>query len=52
MKEIQQTIKYIDYSCNDCPNVIFEDNDKEGYFKFKRNDWFTYMKKCYGATQG
>ncbi len=50
IKEVLQSIHYVQYSCNDCKDVVIDDRDIEPCFKFGRNDWFQYMSKCYNAS--
>ncbi len=50
IKEILQSINFVQYSCHDCNNVIIDDRDIEPCFKFGRTDWFNYMNRCYNAS--
>lgn len=50
IKEILQSINYVQYSCYDCTNVVIDDRDIEPCFRFGKNDWFNYVSKCYNVT--
>lgn len=50
IKEILQSIRYVQYSCHDCPNVVINNTDTEPCFNIGRNDWFNYIKNCYGSS--
>lgn len=50
IKEITQSINYVQYSCNDCNNVVIDDRDTESCFKFGKNDWLNYVSKCYNIA--
>lgn len=50
IKQIQSTIRIVQYNCYDCKQVNVIDQDVEPCFRFDRLDWFNYMGKCYGAN--
>lgn len=50
IKQIEQSIRYVQYQCHDCKDVVVVDQDIEPYFRFDRTNWFNYMNKCYGAN--
>jgi len=50
IKQILQSIRYVQYQCHDCKDVVVIDKDLEPCFRFDRTNWFSYMSKCYGAS--
>ncbi len=50
IKEIYQSIHFVQFSCHDCNNVQIDVSDIEPCFRFGRNDWFSYLSKCYAAS--
>jgi len=50
IKQIKQSITFVQFKCHDCSNVVIDDHDVESCYKFGRDDWAAYMGKCYNAN--